>query len=177
MTWTELIRATAKRSGASVADTRRVLEALREETHAQLAKGERVTLHGLGTLDTRTRSARVLRSVQSGRRMFVGQRTQVVFRPSVGLVRRVQSDDEGWRDGAHQSAWRLAEALLSDLSLYHPDRVPAGVSGDDESVRGVCAASFGEPWARAQERFDEQVPAEVTASNDYLAAAVRSHWS
>mgnify|MGYP000912374887 CR=1 FL=1 len=62
----DLIDAVANASGTTKADAERVLEALTTVTQHELAKGNEVTLHGLGKLKVSQRKARTGRNPQTG---------------------------------------------------------------------------------------------------------------
>ncbi|MED5370881.1 MAG: HU family DNA-binding protein [Myxococcota bacterium] len=177
MNWSELVAATAERAGLSQADARRALNAMRDTVIEQLAQGERVTLHNLGTFESRERKARVIRNIGDFRKMYLGPARRVVFRPAQALKRELQDPDPNWKKPEHQAAWRLAEALVGDLDLYHADQAPKDVGGSDTQVRSACSEAFGATWDSAVESYRTQVHPEVLSAQDYLASAARKRWS
>lgn len=178
MNWSELIAATAERAGMSRSDARRALEAFREVVTDELADSGHVVLFGLGTFRTRRLAPRSIRTIREFRKMYLGERATVGFRPASALRRRVS---EGlathWKDPAHQAAWRLSEALVGDLELYHGKKAPKGLEGDDDAIRASCATAFGSLWDRVVSSYDRDVSSEVRGEHDHLAAAARAHWS
>ncbi len=158
-------------------DTRRVLSALRSVIEESLTAGEPVVLHGLGTLRLRRLAPRTIRNIQDFRKMYLGERLTVSFRPSAGLRRRVsESLPQHWKDPGHQAAWRLSEALLGDLELYHAEKVPSGLSGDDDAVRSRCKEAFGKLWPHVLEIYERDVPETVRRQHDHIANTARTRW-
>ena len=62
MNKTELIAAAAEQAGLSKKDTEKVLTAMLDTVTAALASGEKVSLVGFGTFETKTRNARMGRN-------------------------------------------------------------------------------------------------------------------
>ena len=177
MNWNQLIHATAEGSGLSVSDARKALEAMRSAVTQELSQGGRVVIFGLGSLSTRQRSARSIRNVRDFRKMYIGERTSVVFKPASALKRAVAGGEAVWKRPEHQAAWRMAEALVGDLALYHGDRAPSGLAEQaDEAARSRCGEAFGELWQRVLESYAAEVPETVRQEHDYLAGAARGRW-
>lgn len=180
MTWKDVVAATAQRAGSSEAETRRVLAALTEEVSSRLAEGGRVAWPNLGVLSSAWEPERQLRGVSDGRKVAIDGHWRPRFRASAVLRDRVRSrTPQLLRDADHQRAWRLAETLVGDLSLYHPHDLPNGVTADDgaDTVDGRCRASLGAAWERARQTYNDQVPVLVRESRDYLALAARRRWA
>lgn len=179
MNWTELIDRVADRAGVSRSKTKEVLRALVDEVTEQLVDGEFVRLHGIGTFSRKWTAGRTLRSIASGRKMWVGGRHTIRFSASRRLKQTLEdSGDQTWRSPEHQAAWRLAETLVSDLELYARERIPRGIkpSMEFEEVRSLCAASLGEDWQRAYLTWKARVSPEV-AHSAHLARAARRRWA
>ena len=179
MKWTELIDVVAERSGVPKSKARDVLTALVEVTGERLAAKEEVSLRGIGVFSTRWSKGRTLRSVESGRRMWVGGRFVPRFRPSKALKAHLTEEtDQSWRDPEHQQAWRLAETLIGDLDLYHNNRIPKDLTPDLslEQIVETCSTQIGSPWTTATQAYEERVPQHVRSSQNFLALAARRHW-
>lgn len=180
MNWTDLIEAVAERTGTPKAVVHEALTGAADVAADALAEGEEVRLHRLGTLRTAWRRQQVVRSVHDARRMLVGGRYVVRFRPSDTLRRRVgQRTEQHWRDPEHQAAWRLAETLVGDLALYHRDRTPRDLppDGPDAEIDERCREAFGSLWDDARRSLEAQVAASVRHQADHLAQAARRRWA
>lgn len=179
MNWTELVHATATRLDRRPDEVRRVLTTAIDVLLEALADGDTITLHRLGTLGTRLAKGRVMRSVADRRKLKIGDRYLVRFRPAAAARRAAASRlPQHWRDPQHQAAWRLAETLVADLDLYHTDRAPRLPEGlSDRATRAACTEAFGSLWARVEASWDKGVPADVTTHHDHLADAARHRWA
>ncbi len=180
MNWTDLIDTVAERAGLSRAQSRAALTALVAVIQESLVNEDTVQLRGLGSFSGKWTEGRVLRSIQSRRKMWVGGKLSARFRPAKGLRDALDTRaDKRWKDPEHQKAWRLAETLVGDLALYNTDVVPEGLDRnlDVESIAASCAAAFGDAWDQAVLTFDERVSAEVREDTDYLCAAVLRRWT
>ena len=147
MTWAELSKRVAERSGESKAATQRVLDALVAEMSDALAEGGAVSLPRVGSISSSWRESRTLRSIGDGRKILLDGRYVARFRPAQGLRERLTGrTPQNWKSPQHQQAWRLAETLIGDLALYHPESVPKDVRAEDpaEAVEARCASSFGD---------------------------------
>jgi nucleoid DNA-binding protein len=180
LNWSDVVQRTASASGVSRAQTERILEAfiaLADDTIKRLGT---VRIKRIGTLSAEWRSSRVLRSPKDKRRMFLDGRFQVQFRAAEGMKKRLaQLSPQLWKDGEHQAAWRMAETLLSDLELYHAERVPKSLATQtpDEDVRAQCEAAFGPHWRRVIATWNGAVSERVRGERDYLAHCARMRWS
>lgn len=144
-----------------------------------LGQGEDVHLTGLGTFDSRWERERTVRSIRDGQKLVVDGRWHPAFRASSSLRAHVRArTPQVLKDAAQQRAWRLAEALVGDLQLYHWRDAPAGLTPDTDpvDVDAQCARALGPAWVRARQTWSEQTPAEVQASRDHLALAARRRW-
>lgn len=180
MNWTELAQEVGKRTNLPATTVRGVLDAAVDVITEQLAAGQAVRLNRLGTLATRLTPARTVRSVANSRKLHIGERYLVRFRPTRHLREAANSSRPAlWRQPEHQAAWRLAETLVADLALYHRTQEPRGIGGtlSDGEVRAACASAFGRPWGEAERSYIERVPEEVRAAHDHLADAARRRWS
>jgi nucleoid DNA-binding protein len=177
MTWAELTRKVSERAGESRAATTRVLEALLDEISTQVAEGATVSLPRVGRLSSTWREARTVRSVDDGRKLLVDGRFVARFRPATALRDLLASKTpQGWKDPAHQAAWRVAETLVGDLALYHGALAPADLptDADPAEVERRCAAAFGSHWERATSVFAERAPG-ITAP--LLGLSARRRWA
>jgi DNA-binding protein HU-beta len=85
MNRTELLDAIAEASGTSVADSRRVLDGLTEVITAAVARGEKIQLPGLVTIETVERAARTGRNPQTGEPLQIAAKTAVKVTPVTAL--------------------------------------------------------------------------------------------
>lgn len=179
MNGTDLIERVAERTGLSRAEVRRVLHALEQVAAEGVAAGDRVSLPGLGTLVVRELAPRTIRNVADMRKMMVGRRHTVRFRPAAALKQAVAGRaSQTWRHPEHQAAWRLAETLIADLELYHANHVPRlPARAADEVVHQLCEGAFGPLWTRVLDSYQARVEAAVRAEHDYLADAARHRWA
>lgn len=179
MTWAELSKRVATRSGESKAATQRVLDALVAEMSDALADGGSVTLPRVGRISSAWRESRTLRSIGDGRKMMLDGRYVARFKAAQALRERLTGrTPQNWRSPEHQQAWRLAETLVGDLALYHPESVPKDVTAEDsaEQVEARCASSFGAHWERVVGTFRTRTE-NVSLDEPYLAMAARRRWA
>jgi nucleoid DNA-binding protein len=174
-----LIERVATRAGVSQAAARRLLKAFADEALVDLVAGEDVNVPGLGAIEARWVSERTVRSVRDGRRTAVDGHFRPAFRASARLRDALRGrTPQLLKDPAHQKAWRVAETLIGDLSLYHGISAPHFVADDSlELVDSRCAAAFGAAWGRVRRTYEEQIPAATRAERDHLALAARRRWS
>ena len=85
MNKTDLIAATAQRSGMTQKDTALVLEAALDTIIATLAAGEKVQLTGFGTFDTKQRAQRTGRNLHTGELTQIPATRVATFTPSQRL--------------------------------------------------------------------------------------------
>lgn len=180
MTPRDVIDAVVVRTGLPRAQVRRVVEALVGAVTDAVARGEDVPVAGLGTFGSRWGGERTVRSVHDGRKLALDGQYRPVFRPASALRDALRSrTPQLMRDPGHQRAWRLAEALVGDLALYHGHLAPTGLPADapPADVHARCADAFGESWARVRASWDAQTPEAVRAARDHLAHAARRRWA
>ena len=155
--------------------------ALEAERVAALGKKGVVSelLKGLGTMSAQWRERRILRSPRDRRKMFIDGRWVVRFRPAEGVQRVLAArSPELWRDRRHQAAWRLAETLVSDLELYHREKIPRGFDGASaEDLESRLSAALGHHWRRVVQAFEQGVPPEVRMARNHLMEVARTRWS
>jgi DNA-binding protein HU-beta len=85
MNRTELRDAIASEAGLSGADADRALTATLDAITAALAKGDKVTIPGFGTFETRERSARQGRNPQTGETIEIAASTAPAFKAGAKL--------------------------------------------------------------------------------------------
>lgn len=85
MNRSELVEAIAKNTGATKADTDRMLNAFIETVEKNIRKDDGVRLVGFGTFTVSKRKARVGRNPQTGEEIKIPARTVPVFRAGNGL--------------------------------------------------------------------------------------------
>lgn len=85
----DLREAIATETGLTGADADRALTAFLDAVSASLAAGDKVSLPGFGTFETRQRSARTGRNPQTGETMEIAASTAPAFKPAAALKRRV----------------------------------------------------------------------------------------
>lgn len=173
MKWTELLRATAERANVDQRTARAIIEAMIDEVNDQVGQGDSVSIRGLGTVDTRKSRGRTLRSISSGRKIWVGERATPRFRAAKRLRESASGlIEDSWRTPEHQAAWRLAETLVGDLELYHQDECPNQLPNEGD-VDAACADAFGAPWNRARSTYRDRAG---SLDIDYLSLAARRRW-
>ncbi|MED5371817.1 MAG: HU family DNA-binding protein [Myxococcota bacterium] len=175
MTFKELRERVAARTGLPQATVDKVVRALLAEIQEAIIDGKRIPLPGVGTLERSWRPERVVRSIQSARRMPVDARWSPRFRPAKALKEGLLAlTTQYYGDPAHQAAWAVAETLVGDLELYHSDQIPADLAGLDlEQVSARCERAFGESWTRAVESYR----AKAKVDRDHLSAAAQRAWA
>lgn len=89
MNKTELRDAVAEASGLSGADADRALNAVLDSITSALASGDKVTLPGFGTFETRDRAARQGRNPQTGESIEIAASTAPAFKPGAQLKQAV----------------------------------------------------------------------------------------
>ena len=173
-----LIDVLSTRTGLKKVEVGRVLKALKEVVGEELGEGRPASVPGVASLDAYWRNPSVVRA-PNGRRMLVDGRHIVRVRASGKLQDVVAARTPQYaRDPAHQAAWRLAETLLGDLAMYHPDGLPRDVPEDasEEVLLAHCRVSFGPAWEKAVETYEVGVPAEVRAARNYLGMVALRLW-
>lgn len=91
MNRTELREAIATETGLSGAQADQALTAVLDTITSALAKGEKVTLPGFGTFETRERSARQGRNPQTGATIDIAASTAPAFKPGAALKKAVSA--------------------------------------------------------------------------------------
>jgi len=89
MNRTELREAIATETGLSGAQADAALSAVLDSITAALAKGDKVTLPGFGTFETRERSARQGRNPQTGATIEIAASTAPAFKAGSALKKAV----------------------------------------------------------------------------------------
>lgn len=178
MNTNELVIAIAQRTGLPREDVKRTLDALRAVIEEVLSSGGEVQLRGLVTIGARWTEARALRSVSDQQRLVLDGRWAPRLRAAdtlrAVLMRR---SPQRWRDPRHQAAWRLADALVGDLDLYHRAQVPAlDPSASFADIARDCADAFGTTWERVLATWTEQIPAEVREEGQQLLRVALQRW-
>lgn len=178
MKWSEVLDEVAERSGESKAATRRVLEAFVQLTVERVVAGDRVAIPKLGSLQRSWRKPSILRRVDSGLRMALDGRWVARFRPSTTLRDGLlEQSPQPLLDPAHQKAWRVASALLSDLEAYHGAEVRGALTqaanGDAEAaLRGALGAT----WTRCRETYASRVDTTAVRDRDHLLEQAVARW-
>ncbi len=80
MNKTELVEAVAKSAGLSKADAGKAVDAFVDSVTNALVKGDKVTLIGFGTFETRKRAARTGRNPQTGKELKIAASTVPAFK-------------------------------------------------------------------------------------------------
>lgn len=180
MKWKDLAAELSERSGLSKRQTELVLSELGALVQQHVAAGEEVPLKGIGTVGSQHKKSRTIRSIANNRRMMIGERYVVQFRPSSALKDAASSQgNDLWRTPEHQGAWRTAETLIGDLALYHGAKAPKtlGPDASDEDTLAACVESFGGLWRQVSRTYETEVAEPVRAAHNYLAAAARDRWA
>lgn len=180
MNWNEIVKLTATAVDRPQRETDKVLQAFLRIAGDSLVEDptRRIVLRGIGTLSATWTEPRVVRSPRDRRRIYVDGRWRLRFRVSEALRKRVEArSPQLWRAPEHQAAWRLAETLVADLALYHPDQCPTlrGAISDAE-VHEQAASALGNHWQRAVRAYETDVPEGVRQACDHLASAARRRW-
>ena len=89
MNRTELRDAIASEAGLSNAQADKALTATLDAITAALAKGDKVTLPGFGTFETRERAARQGRNPQTGESIDIAASTAPAFKAGAALKKAV----------------------------------------------------------------------------------------
>ncbi|MDA8092715.1 MAG: HU family DNA-binding protein [Betaproteobacteria bacterium] len=89
MNKSELIDAIADKADVSKASAGKMLDALVDTVGATLKKGDKITLVGFGTFETRKRAARTGRNPRTGATLKIAAATVPAFRAGAGLKEAV----------------------------------------------------------------------------------------
>ena len=90
MNKTELRDAVAEAAGLSGAQADKALNAVIDSITSALSSGDKVTLPGFGTFETRARSARQGRNPQTGESIDIAASTTPAFKPGAQLKQAVK---------------------------------------------------------------------------------------
>lgn len=85
----ELVAAVAEKSGMTKKDAEKALTAVVETLTEALAKGEKVTLVGFGTFETKTREARIGRNPKTKEAIEIPATTVPTFKAGTALKNAV----------------------------------------------------------------------------------------
>ena len=88
---TELRDAVAQSAGLSGAQAEKAVNAVLDTITSALASGDKVTLTGFGTFETRERAARTGRNPQSGAEIQIAASTSPAFKPGAQLKQAVNN--------------------------------------------------------------------------------------
>jgi DNA-binding protein HU-beta len=89
MNKTELRDTVAEASGLSAAQADKALNAVLDSITTALSSGDKVTLPGFGTFETRERAARQGRNPQTGETIDIAASTAPAFKPGAQLKQAV----------------------------------------------------------------------------------------
>lgn len=178
MTWSELVRRVAERTGRPRDEVKETLDALADTILEDVAAGEEVPIRGVCLIGSRWQDAHALRSIADRRRLVLDGRWVPRLRSSAPLRQVLLArSPQRWRDPRHQAAWRLAEALIGDLDLYHKSRAPRL---DEDTplpmVASICAVAFSGLWERVIETWNAQVSPEIRGEGEHLLRVARARW-
>ena len=95
MNKTELVDAIAAAADITKAQAGRALDAVLESVTETLKKGEKVTLIGFGTFETRERAARTGRNPQTGKEMQIAASTTPAFKAGKKLKDALNASAKG----------------------------------------------------------------------------------
>lgn len=90
MNKSELVKAAAEKSGLTLKDTEKALNAITESVAAALANGEKVQLTGFGTFEVRERAAREARNPRTGETLKVEASKSPAFKAGASLKNAVK---------------------------------------------------------------------------------------
>jgi len=91
MNKTELIAAVAEKTALTKAASGKAVDAIVEAITEELKKGEKVTLIGFGTFETRSRAARTGRNPQTGKEIKIKASKAPAFKAGKALKEAVNS--------------------------------------------------------------------------------------
>lgn len=178
MNWSDLIERVCERTGRPADEVKEILECFVDVALESLADGHDVSVRGLGTISSRWLEPRSLRSVHDSRRLMLDGRWVPRYRASSRVREALLSrTPQRWRDPRHQAAWRLAEALVGDLDLYHGDRAPQLEEQTPlPMVASICAVAFGPVWERVVRTWNAQVPPGISTEGQHLLRVAHERW-
>lgn len=85
----QLIRLIAERTCEKQVTVRAILDAFQDVTAESLSKGEKVSIHGFGSFELKSRSSRIGRNPHTGEAVDVPARVLPSFTPSDALKDRI----------------------------------------------------------------------------------------
>lgn len=86
----DLVAAVAEKTGSTKKDAEKALGAVLESIQEGLAKGERISLVGFGTFETRTRPAREGRNPRTDEKIYIPETVVPAFKPGKSLKEAVK---------------------------------------------------------------------------------------
>ncbi|WP_208542834.1 HU family DNA-binding protein [Nocardioides euryhalodurans] len=89
MNRTDLKNAVAEKAGLTGTDADKAVAAVIDSIAEALVAGDKVTIPGFGTFETRHRAARQGRNPQTGESMEIAASTSAAFKPGSDLKRRL----------------------------------------------------------------------------------------
>lgn len=92
----DLVAAIAKDAGIGPQKAAAVLEIILDNIRTGLEKGEKVSLTGFGTFDSRSSAPRVGRNPQTGSQIKIPSGRRVRFTPGKSLVMGVQKEEDAF---------------------------------------------------------------------------------
>ena len=104
MNKTELVDAIAAAADITKAQAGRALDAVLESVTETLKKGEKVTLIGFGTFETRERAARTGRNPQTGKEIQIAASTTPAFKAGKKLKDALNASAKGKGKKANKSS-------------------------------------------------------------------------
>ena len=90
MTKEELVKLTAEKSGITIEETTKIIDAFTEEIKSQLIAGEKVTISGFGTFVLSKRGPKTFVNPKNGQKFDLPERHLPHFKASGDLKRAVQ---------------------------------------------------------------------------------------
>ena len=85
MTYSELVKEVAKKSGVTQAVAKDVLAAQKEIIVEAIAAGDSVAIHGFGTFKSATSAARTGKHPKTGEAVEVAAKKRMVFKPAANV--------------------------------------------------------------------------------------------
>lgn len=86
----DLVAAVSEKTGSTKKDAEKALGAVLESIQEGLAKGERISLVGFGTFETRTRPAREGRNPRTDEKIYIPETVVPAFKPGKSLKEAVK---------------------------------------------------------------------------------------
>ncbi|MBI5399911.1 HU family DNA-binding protein [Candidatus Saganbacteria bacterium] len=86
----QLARKVADKMDLTNTKTERIIDAVLEEIHQALLKGDKVRLVGFGNFVVRSRKGRIGRNPQTGEKITIGQSKSPAFVPGINLKKAIK---------------------------------------------------------------------------------------